>query len=196
MRSLGSSLILLSAVAVGLPACESSDPTPTAETVAPPTAVPTAAPSTTASAVPTASSPPPKPAAAPSAEPTVAPEAPTTLLGKLALAERVKLRRPLGAGEETTVDDPTKLKALRDAIGMDQEPSDGCPRCLPSVQLVFEDATKTRLGSVGLFCDASEASEVAVLRDALAESCQSLKLADAERLRELVDEALPMAKEP
>lgn len=94
------------------------------------------------------------------------------------------------------VEGPADVAAMRKAIGMDQEPTDGCPRCIPSVQLVFEDGSKTRLGSVGLFCDASAASEEAVLRDALAESCQSLKLADPEALKTLVDRALPMTSNP
>lgn len=197
MRTLSSFLALSLAL---LSACESNDATPTPDTTKPvTTAAPITSPSPTATTAPVpapTTDPTAEATAAPSADATATPEPPTALLGRLALAPQVKLRRPLGGGEGTTLDEPAQLKAMREAIGMDQEPSDSCPRCIPSVQLVFEDATKTRLGSVGLFCDASAASEEAVLRDALAESCQSLKLADADALKKLVDEALPMAEEP
>ncbi|MCA9622843.1 MAG: hypothetical protein KC731_27680, partial [Myxococcales bacterium] len=138
--------------------------------------------------------PPPPPAPTATAEasasaaatPTDAP--PPTLLGSFAKAAKIKLRRVAGA-EEVVIDAPDEVKVLLDAIGLDQTPGNLCPRCIPDVQLVFEDGIGTRLGSLGLFCDGTD-GKVAVLRDALANDCTTVLPKDAAALEAAVQKAL------
>ena len=160
----------------------------TAATSSPPT--PTSAPSAgaTASASSTAS--------AGAATAASAAAEPLTLLATIAKATKVKVRRlePSGGGEAVVIDEAEKVAQLLEALGTSQTAVDACPRCIPSVQLTFEDAYGTRLGTVGLFCsDRTGQPELAALRDALANTCQTVTVAEPEKLRAVLSAALPTA---
>jgi hypothetical protein len=128
---------------------------------------------------------------------TAAATAPASLLATFVTkAAKVKVRRldEGGGGPAVLIDEAEKIAELLKSLGASQTPKDACPRCIPSVQLSFEDAFGTRLGSVGLFCsDQREQPAMAALRDALGDHCQTLTVADPEALRRFLDAAAPLA---
>jgi hypothetical protein len=116
------------------------------------------------------------------------------LLGAVGRAARFTVQRTTAAGavgEKVKIEDAKKVAALLEAVGMTQTPADTCPKCIPTVTFTFEDAFGTRLGSLGVFCEADRLDKPAALRDALSEKCQTVELAKPEEVKRLADEVAP-----
>jgi hypothetical protein len=169
-------------------------------TVAPaPKAPPSARPSATTAATATATATALASATASASAAAVAPTASAAaaaqgLLAGVGRAARFTVQRmePTGAiGTKTKIEDPKKVAALLEAIGMTQKPGDSCPRCVPSYTFTFEDAFGTRLGSLGVFCEIDKLEKAAALHDALSEKCESIELDKPEDVKRIADEALP-----
>lgn len=177
--------------------CE-DDPPPTtrADAVTAKPTLPSAEPSAAPGPAPEPKVAPPQPVsmASASASPTPAPSAePASTLAQIGTAAKVTLRRfgeTGGVGAEAELSDPKTIDALRSAIDVRQTPSEACPRCVATVQLAFHDAFATRLGTIGLFCSGDDTSDIATVRDALANQCTSIKLKDPTAVRKIVDDAL------
>jgi hypothetical protein len=118
-----------------------------------------------------------------------------TIIGNISKAEKVKIRRhdvTGGVGAEATIEGKPVADLLA-AIDTAQTVGDACPRCLSAVDLVFEDRFGTRLGTVSMFCSDLDNAGVAAARDALANACQTIRLADVDAVKRIVDSALGAA---